>query len=406
MSLDSASPRRGLPAIGAAISVTILMVIILSLPLAAARAMRLSMADTNSWILSLYALPSILSLVLIARYRQPLALTGNLFVIIFIVSLEDQFVYAELIGAYVIAGASILLLTVLGLTDRLAAWIPAPIAYGLLAGATVPFVSNVFTTFGDAPVLVGATFLAYVLSRFTLGNRLPAVLPAAVVGLVVAALSGQLGQMATGFSLPLPTITAPVFSLPAIVTVTPVLVILLEIQSNLPSLVFLQSQGYRPPGRVINMVSGVGAMLGSLLGPTGVSLSLPVTSLVAGPGAGEQHLRHRSAYLVAVGALLIGLLAGVATDLATIVPLSLLLTLAGLALIDVLVNALQRITQGPLVLGPAFAFAIALSQISFLGLGPFFWSPILGTGISLVLERDKLRELREKVRQELPAEQT
>jgi benzoate membrane transport protein len=406
MSLDSGSSQRGLPTIGAAIPVLVLMVIVLSLPLAAAQAMQLSDADTNSWILSLYALPSLLSLALIARYRQPLALTGNIFVIIFIVSLGDQFSYAELVGAAVLAGAAVIVLTVLRLTDRLAAWIPVPIAYGLLAGASMPFVSNVFTTFGDAPVLVGATFVAYVLSRFALGNRLPAVVPAAVAGLVVAALSGQLGQVATGLSLPLPTITVPVFSLPAIVTITPVLVILIEIQSNLPSLVFLQSQGYRPPGRIINMVSGVGAMLGSILGPTGVSLSLPVTSLVAGPGAGERHVRHRAAYLVSAGALLIGLLAGVAADLAMIIPLSLLLTLAGLALVDVLVNALQRITQGPLVLGPAFAFAIALSQISFLGLGPFFWSPILGTGISLVLERDKLRELRKQVKQELPAEQT
>lgn len=396
MSLSSDTTRRGLPAVGAAISVIILMVIVLSLPLTAAQAMHLSVADTNSWILALYALPAILSLVLVVRYRQPLALTGNVFVIIFVVSLGDQFSYPELVGASILAGISVVLLTALGLIDRLATWIPAPIAYGLLAGASVPFVSDIFTSLGNAPALVGATVLAYLLSRYVLGTRLPAVLPALVAGLVVAALSGQLGPVSARFSLPVPTLTAPVFSLPAIVTVTPVLVILIEIQSNLPSMVFLKSQSYQPPARIINLVSGAGVMLGSLLGPTGVSLSLPVTSLVAGPVAGKSQIRHRSVYLVCCGALLIGLLAGVTADLSTVIPLSLLLTLAGLALADVLANALQQITRGPLLLGPMFAFAIALSHISFLGLGPFFWSPILGTGISLLLERDKLRLLRQK----------
>jgi benzoate membrane transport protein len=37
-----------------------------------------------------------------------------------------------------------------------------------------------------------------------------------------------------------------------------------------------------------------------------------------------------------------------------------LLALAGSAMIGVLSNALQQITRGPLLLGPLFAFAIAL----------------------------------------------
>jgi benzoate membrane transport protein len=45
-----------------------------------------------------------------------------------------------------VAGASIVLLHALGLTGRLAAWIPAPIVLGLLAGAVMPFVSGIFTS--------------------------------------------------------------------------------------------------------------------------------------------------------------------------------------------------------------------------------------------------------------------
>jgi benzoate membrane transport protein len=46
------------------------------------------------------------------------------------------------------------------------------------------------------------------------------------------------------------------------------------------------------------------------------------------------------------------------------------------------------------LLGPLFAFAIALSEISLRGFGPFFWALVIGIGISLLLERDGLRKLR------------
>ncbi len=83
--------------------------------------MRLSAAETTSWILALYGLPGLLSLWLTLRYRQPLLLTGNIFVLIFVASLGGRLGYPELVGASIVAGASVLLFSALGLTARLAA---------------------------------------------------------------------------------------------------------------------------------------------------------------------------------------------------------------------------------------------------------------------------------------------
>ena len=91
---------------------------------------------------------------------------------------------------------------------------------------------------------------------------------------------------------------------------------------------------------------------------------------------------------------LIALFAAVAADLAQLIPPVLLLAIAGLALVPALVAALKAISEGPLVLGPLFAFAIALSDMTILGLGPFFWSLVVGTAISSFLERDGMKELR------------
>jgi benzoate membrane transport protein len=211
----------------------------------------------------------------------------------------------------------------------------------------------------------------------------------------VSAGTGQFGQVDDPLSLVIPQLTLPVFSVPAILTATPVFAAVITLQANLPSLRFLQSQGYDPPEGAIDLFSGIGTMLGSLLGPTGVSLSLPATSLVAGPEAGDQEIRHRVVYMVGAAGLLVGVLAGMAAAIAQIIPAALLAALAGLSLVDVLANAVKQVTKGPLLLGPLFAFAISLSEISFLGFGNYFWAMVIGTAVTLLLERDGLRALRE-----------
>lgn len=373
----------------------IIHVAVLSIPLTAAQDMGLSPAQTTTWILVLYGLPGVVNLALALIFRLPLLFTGNLFVLVFVASLGGDVSYPALIGACVVAGAVVLLLGVLGLTGLLAEWVPAPMVFGLLAGAIMPFVADIFTSLGEAPLIVGGTFLAYVAGRLALGRRIPATLPALIVGLALTALTGQFGVISAAVSLPVPVATPLEFSPSAIITASPVLVVLIVLQSNLPSLVFMGSEGYDPPDRLVYGVSGIGTMLGSLLGPTALSLSLPATALVAGPKAGEPERRYRAVYIVGVAAALIGLLAAIAAALTEVIPLPLLNALAGLAMFDVLANALKQITSGPLVLGPLFTFAIALSEISLFGFGPFFWALVIGTAVSLLLEREGFRALRE-----------
>jgi predicted benzoate:H+ symporter BenE len=41
-----------------------------------------------------------------------------------------------------------------------------------------------------------------------------------------------------------------------------------------------------------------------------------------------------------------------------------------------------------------FAFTVAISDITLLGFGSFFWALIIGIGVSMLLERSGLKELR------------
>lgn len=389
----AAAIRRTLPAVGAALSLIMISIAVLTIPLDAAANLGLSPAQTASWILALYGVQGLFSILLVLRYRQPLLVTGNLFVLIFIASLGSQLSWPELVGASMVAGALVLLLGPLGLIDRLAAWLPAPIIFGLLAGAVLGLFLDLFSAANGDPVLVGATLLTYLLGRRFLEPRLPAILPALAISLLIAAVTGQLSSPPAGVPLPQLELTMPAFSLQAIITATPVMAVLITLQANVPSLVFLRSQDYEPPEGTITVVSGAGTLLGSLFGPMGVSLSLTANALCAGPDAGEHAVRHRSAYIASVGAVAIALLAGFAAGLTNIVPPALLDALVGLAVFGVLTRALHRMAGGPLLLGPIFAFTIALSNLTLFGLGPFFWALVIGLSVSLLLERKEWNQL-------------
>ncbi len=382
--------------LAAALPMIILPIAVLTIMLATAQRLQLSQTQTANWILAAYALPCVVSLILSYRYRQPLLMTGNVFALLFVASLGDRLTYGEIIGVAIVAGACILVLSALGLTVRLAAWIPAPVVMGLLAGAVMPYVAGIFTAMNDTPWPVGGALVAYFWGRRA-SARVPPILPAAAAAIAIAAALGDLRPVGTFSWVPKLAITAPLFTVEGLVTGVPVLVVIMTLQSNVPSLIFLRSQGYDPPERVITTLSGVVTAAASLLGPIALSLSLPATSLVAGPDAGERAFRYRAVYISAGVVLVLGLLAELAAQLTRVLPLPLLLALAGLATVGVLMGALQQVMRGPLVLGPVFAFAIALSDISLLGLGPFFWALAIGTGVSFWLEREGWQALHDRV---------
>jgi len=379
--------RRLLPPLGAATALIVIFVTVLSIPLATAHDLGLTEAETVGWIMGLYGIPGLLTLVLAIRYRQPLLVTGNVFLLIFIASLGREIAWPELVGAVIVSGLAVLVLGPLGVISRLTAWLPSPIVYGLLAGAVLHFFVDLFSAVGNEPLMVGGTLAAYVLGRRFTEPRIPALLPALVVGIALAAITGEIGSAPSEVTLA-PAFTAPEFSFQSIATVAPVAIVLITVQANVPSLVFLRAQGYAPPEGGLNAMSGLGTAAGSFMGPVGVSLSLPATALCAGPDAGPRSHRHWAALIAGGASLAIGLAAGLATRIAEVLPAALLTGLVGLAVLGVLAAALGNAVKGPLVLGPLFAFAISQSNLEIIELGPFFWALVGGLAISWLLERD------------------
>lgn len=400
-SVDRNVARLAQP-LAASIPITIFSLAALSLPLATAQSLELSSRQTGTWLFALYAAPGLASIVLTLAYRQPLLVAWHSAVVAFVASLSQTVPYTDLLGAMAVAGFVVAALGALGLTTRVAALVPTPVVFGVVAGNVLPFVVGTFEALQSEGLLVGATLAAYLVGRRALPPRVPPVLPALVVGVALAAVTGRLHGLAAGWTWPALTPATPSFTPAAVLTVVPIAVPLIALHANLTAVGYLRSEAYAPPARAIEVTTGVATIVASVFGPCPVCMGALVTPLTAGPEAGERSVRPWAAYAVAAGFLLIAVGAGVAAELPTLLPLPLLLAVAGLALLGVLSQALEQVVKGPLRLGPLVAFAVASSTLSLFGLGAAFWALVFGTLTSLLVEGDGLRAFRSAASSRVP----
>jgi benzoate membrane transport protein len=381
------SPPSSLPATSVALAVTVFAASMVSVALATAIAFDLSTAQTMSWIAVLYGLPGVLSLILTYWYRRPLFIAWNIPGVAFLASQAGYLTFGEIIGASMASGAALIAIGLTGWNERLSGLIPAPVVFAIVAGTVLPFVIRTVTALSTEPVLVGATILAFLLSLKFVSQRVPPILLALVTGVTLAAAMGHFNLGDVRWSLPNIAASSPELSLGAMLTVTPVLVILFLANSYIPATVILRGQDFEPPERTLIVTAGAGTLAGSLFGPALTGMGALVVALTAGPDAGEHSRRYWSVYGAGVGMIVLALGAGIAAQLPDLIPIELLVAVAGLALVSVLGQTLSTFASGPLRFGPVMAFAVTLSGVEALGLGSVFWALVLGSVISFVIDR-------------------
>ena len=383
---DIVEPIDWMKPVSVAIPVTIFALSALAYPLAVAPALGLTIEQRTTWILGLYLLPAVASFFMTYFYRMPLIIGWNGPAIIFLASVAATAGYSDMLGAMLVTGVVMIALGATGLSAKLSAFIPAPIVFGVVAGSVLPFLINAFDYLGEAPLLIGIVLVSWLISRKYLEPRIPAVLVAFVTGLLTAWLLGETGSTSASALLPAYIFTSPTFALPAIVTIVPVFVVLISANSNLAGSVLIKNAGYEPPRRMIDVVSGIGVAGGSVFGTVPLALTANLTAIVVGDEAGERSRRHWAVYASIIGFLIIAGAAAIAADLPNLIPMSLLLTVAALAMLGVFIQMGKQMMEGPILIGPVVAFAVSLSGLALLGFGAFFWALVFGTFVTRFLE--------------------
>ncbi|MCS2607802.1 benzoate/H(+) symporter BenE family transporter [Halomonas dongshanensis] len=353
----------------------------------AAEAGRLSEGQTVAWLFAVYVLGGLISLVLTLRYRQPLCGAFTIPGAAILIGSLGTIPFNEAIGAFIMSGLLVLILGITGLIGRLMRWLPMPIVMAMIAGALIRFATGAVDSVVTAPIVAGVAALSFFLvTRFA--KSVPPVLVAGIVGIILAYAMGQLQPADVNIGFVMPDFTMPSFSLDAFLAITIPLTALVIGAENAQATGVLVTEGYRPPVNAMTVASGIGGILAGLLGGHNANIAGPMTAICSSEQAGEDRdLRYGAALINGGLFALFGLFAGLAVPFLLAFPKTLIVVIAGLAMLGVLLSALQQAFQkgGYCQMGAFIALAVAMSQFSVMGISSPFWALLFGVLVSGLL---------------------
>ena len=361
--------------------------------LEAAASFDLTPEAASSWFFIIWFTGAVSSILFTLRYRQPLAITWTIPGLVFLATVSDLYTLPEIAGASLAAGIMILALGFLGVGARLMRWLPLPIVMGMFAGSILGYATGIFEQLGAQPWVVGAAIVGYLGARGLGRTWLPPVGGAVVAGLAAAAVAGQVHPEAFRWSLPAVVPLVPAFDPGSLLAVSVPLVVMAIGIGNVQGLGMLVNQGYRPPTNLLTIVIGINSIINAVFGGHPSTVARNGVAILAGDDAGPRDQRYVANLIASLFALFLALSAMTASALLEVFPISLVASLAGLAILSVLMDALQKTVATDLRLGAFFALIIAASPFTILGIGSAFWALVGGFLVSLLLERPALAQI-------------
>jgi benzoate membrane transport protein len=348
----------------------------------------LSEKDIASWIFGVFFFNGLITLVLSWLYRQPLVFFWTIPGTVIVGPALNHLSFPEVVGAFYATGLLMLVLGLSGWVKRVMQLIPMPIVMGMVAGVFLRFgLELVRAVFADTAIVGPMVAIWLILSAIPrLGRLIPPIIGALVVGALTTILFGRFdGTAALQFELIRPVIQTPVWSIAAMVELVVPLAITVLVVQNGQGFAVLRSAGHAPPVNVVTLACGIGSVISASVGAVSTCLTGPTNAIVV--SSGEQKRHYTAAMFVGCLALMFGLLAPTFARLLLVSPKSLVMALAGLAMLRVLETAFVTAFKARFSLGALAAFLVTVADVPLLNVGAAFWGLVAGFGISGLLER-------------------
>ena len=354
----------------------------------------LTEADLASWIFAAFAVNGILTVLMSAVFRQPLAFFWTIPGTVLVGAALQTLGFAEVIGAYLLTGGLLLVLGLTGWVKQIMDRLPMPIVMGMVAGVFVQFGLDWIRAFESDLFLVAAmTVTFFVLTAVPrLQKMVPPMIAVLVVGIVILLSGGyDSGGSYAGPVLAAPRFYAPEFSVAAALELVIPLAITVIAAQNAQGIVILRSAGHNPPVNAITTACGIASLVTAMVGSVSSCLTGPSNAILT---SGGSHDRHWLAAVILGGmAILFGIFAPLVTNLLIATPTAFLSTLAGLALLRTLQGAFQTSFGPTFPLGGLIAFLVTLAGLPIFDIGAPFWGLVFGVIASLLMERDSFTKV-------------
>ncbi|MBZ6078299.1 benzoate/H(+) symporter BenE family transporter [Microvirga puerhi] len=357
--------------------------------IAAAHAVGADAAQTTSWVAALCLSTAVASGFLSIRYRMPIIGAWSTPGAALIAASSGISIHAA-VGAFLMAGALIVLAAAFKPFGRLIEKIPTAIAAAMLAGVLVRFVMAVFESAQGAPQLVLPLVAIFLIVR--LFNPAMAVLAVLFVGLGLAFGNGSAHLPASEIGFSSLVFILPAFDPTVLIGLGLPLFLVTMASQNLPGFAVLRASGYTPPSRPILAVTGLASVISAPFGAHTSNLAAISAAICTGP---DTHPDPEKRWLVgpfyALCYVLIALFSGGLITLIAALPPELIKTVAGLALMGAFTGALSSALSDEFKRFPAvLTFAVTASGLSLFGIGSAFWGLAAGL-VTLALDEAALR---------------
>lgn len=362
--------------------------------ISAAEAGNLSDGQTVAWLLAIYFVGGLISLIMALRYRQPITGAYSIPGAAIMIGALATIPFTEAVGAFIMSGAIVLLLGVSGVVGRIMNWLPMPIVMAMIAGALIRFGTGAVQAVESMPLIAGAAAAAFFLSA-RLTKAIPPVLTAAIVGFGIALATGSIQPADVNIAFVAPELTTPTFSLNGLLAIAIPLAALVIGAENAQATGVLLVEGYRPPVNAMTTISGIGGMIAGVIGGHNANIAGPMTAICSSEQAGDDKSKRYGATVVnGVLFCAFGLFAGAAVPFILALPKALIGSIAGLAMIGVLIAAFQQAFSkaAGYQIGAMVALLVAMSGISLFGISAPFWALVFGILVSQLLSEKPAAE--------------
>lgn len=341
-----------------------------------------------AWLFAAYALSGVLSIGVCYLYRQPLTIGYSMPAVVIVGPALMHFSMPELVGAYIVTGALILLLALTGLIRRVTAALPEPIVMAMVAGVFLPYGMRMIGAFGSSAWIAGAMVAGYlaVSATPTLQRRFPPVLAALMAGAVAVVVTGSFapaGDLVLRVAEPIAFM--PVFNVTALIElVIPLTVTVVGIH-NTQGFAIARNAGYRPPENMATLLCGGGTLVYGALGCVPTVVTAPANAILN--VSGDPDWRYVGGIWFGVFILVFGIFAPSAVQIGLALPTAFIATLAGLAMVPVLQSAFVSGFGGKFSLGALVTFLTTVAGVSIFGIGAAFWGLAFGYAVARIAER-------------------
>ena len=354
--------------------------------IAAAQAAGFTNEETVSWIFGIYVFGGLLGMILALYYKLPISGAYSIPGATLMGTALAGYSFQEAAGAFVLAGIIVLLLGVTGLIGKVMRWLPLPIVMGMIGGCMLKFGTQIITGVNGLPVVCGLAVLAFLLVPRVI-KGFPGVLAALIVGVIAAiatnSFAGEAGELAY---IP-PQLVIPKFNPNLVLSCSLPLAALVVGAENAQAMGVLEAQGYNVPANGMTVASGIGGIISGLVGAHNANIAGPMTAICSSQEAGPKEGRYAASFWNGLTFAAFGVVGSFAIAFVSFIPTSLVNVLAGLAMMNVLIQSFQEgFGSGKYKTGAFFALCVGASGVTILNIGSAFWALVAGVVVSAICD--------------------